>query len=174
MTLWFLQPSPPLFPQRPNRHTRSGISLHSSQGQVLVCNQELRDDLPTRLEGFFFFFFCKCTCSLSVTSLPPYRAVYLHRFGISANIKISWCIFSSKSLLKEYENSLHLWKILCIRSSTQRRIHLSFFTLPPTLWQKSPVTYTFLYFLIFGASTKVWWVEFTMMLNGDHVDNSRW
>lgn len=44
---------PPPFPQQPNGCIYSHVSLHSSRGQFLVCNQEFRDNLPVSLEEFW-------------------------------------------------------------------------------------------------------------------------
>lgn len=110
---------------------------------------------------------------LSLLCPPIYRAVYLHRFRISANMEISRCIFPSKSLLKECdEKGSHLRNLLCLPSTTQRRIHISFSFSSLPLQQRSPAWYTFFisYLWCFSDLGKAWRVAFTMMLHRDRVD----
>lgn len=89
---------------------------------------------------------------LSLLCPPTHRAVYLHRFGISANMKISWCLFFSKSLLREYdENGFHLWKILFILSNPEKIPFLSFSPSPTSITKESCLIHL-PSFLIFGVS----------------------
>lgn len=73
----------------------------------LVDNQELRDNLQEGLEEFW------------VNVLAPYQSLvcppseqFIFTASTFANTRISWCIFSSKSLIKKYENGFQLWKAL--------------------------------------------------------------
>lgn len=106
--------------------------------------RSLRDKIRISLEEFLVNVLAPY---LSLLCPPIYPAVYLHRFRISANMEISWCIFPSNVMRMDLISET---SYVYPPPPREESIYLSLF--PPYLCNKGVLPDTSFLFPIFGAS----------------------